>query len=66
MDTPDTLVHRLVACGVSLLDIRGCSDADIAHVAAVAGGPWTDIASAISPYRAPMTGGNRFFRVIKR
>lgn len=39
MGTPDTLVPRLIACGVSPLDLRGCSDADIARVAAVAGGP---------------------------
>lgn len=29
-------------------------------------GPWTDIADAVSPYRAPMTGQIQLFRVIKR
>lgn len=28
-------------------------------------GPWTDLAYAISPFRAPMSSGSRFFRVIK-
>ncbi len=39
MDTADTLVSRLIACGVRPSDIRGCTDADLAHVAAVAGRP---------------------------
>jgi hypothetical protein len=37
MDTADTLVPRLLACGVSPAGIRGCTDADLARVEAAAG-----------------------------
>jgi hypothetical protein len=39
MDTTDTLVPRLLACGVNPSDIRGCTDADLTRVEAAAGRP---------------------------
>jgi hypothetical protein len=39
MDTADTLIPRLLACGVSPTDIRGCTGKDLARVEAAAGRP---------------------------
>jgi hypothetical protein len=39
MDVADELVRRLIACGVSPLEIKGCSDADIRRLQAKAGAP---------------------------
>lgn len=39
MGVADDLVGRLIACGVSAVEIRGCSDADIERLRAKAGGP---------------------------
>ena len=39
MNTADTLVPRLLACGVSPTDIRGCTGKDLARVEAAAGRP---------------------------